>query len=101
MTDRKNWAEKEVELACKHAAKTGRKEGEFDYNRACYKSALKAYNSLMEDGHSRASIQFTKDIQNNLADIFVDSIQNLQKNLSECDIISNSAGTIRLLKNKK
>ena len=64
----KNWAEKEVELACKHAAKTDRKEGEFDYNRACYKSALKAYNSLMEDGHSAASIQFTKDILNRLID---------------------------------
>lgn len=64
----KNWAEKEVELACKHAAKTGRKEGEFEYNRACYKSALKAYNSLIEDGHSAASIQFTKDILNRLID---------------------------------
>ncbi len=64
----KNWAEKEIELACKHAAKTGRKEGEFEYKRACYKSALKAYNSLMEDGHSEASIQFTKDILNRLID---------------------------------
>ena len=64
----KNWAEKEVELACKHAAKTARKEGEFEYKRACYKSALKAYNSLIEDGHSEASIQFTKDILNRLID---------------------------------
>lgn len=64
----KNWAEKEVELACKHAEKTGRKEGEFEYKRACYKSALKAYNSLMEDDHSEASIQFTKDILNRLID---------------------------------
>ena len=64
----KNWAEKEVELACKHSAKTPRKEEEIEYNRACYKSALKAYNSLMEDGHSGASIQFTKDILNRLID---------------------------------
>lgn len=68
MTDWKKWAEKEVELACKHAAKTSRKEGEFDYNRACYESALKAYNSLIEDGHSETSIQFTKDILNRLID---------------------------------
>lgn len=64
----KKWAEKEVELACKHAAKTCGKEGEFKYERACYESALKAYNSLMEDGHSGASIQFTKDILNRLID---------------------------------
>lgn len=64
----KNWAEKEVELACKHAAKIPRKEEEIEYNRSCYKSALKAYNSLMEDGNSRASIQFTKDILNRLID---------------------------------
>lgn len=64
----KNWAEKEVEIACKHAAKTCEKEGEFEYKCACYESALKAYNSLMEDGHSEASIQFTKDILNRLID---------------------------------
>ena len=63
----KSWAEKEVELACKHA-KPDRKESEFDYACACYESALKAYNSLMEDGHSAASIQFTKDILNRLID---------------------------------
>lgn len=72
----KNWAEKEVELA---------KDAQEKYE----KVALKINENV------------TKDIQNNLADIFVDSIQNLQKNLSECDFIYNTAGTIRLFKNKK
>ena len=67
MGDLLDWAKREVELACKRE-NPERKEGEFDYACACYESALKAYNSLMEDGHSVASIQFTKDILNRLID---------------------------------
>lgn len=63
----KEWAEREVELACKHEA-PDRKEGEWDYGCACYESALKAYNSLLEDGHSGMSIGFTKTILNRLID---------------------------------
>lgn len=52
-----NWARHEVELAKQSA----------DYNEAlCYDSALRAYESLCVDGHSDASIQFTKDILNKL-----------------------------------
>lgn len=58
-----DWAKREVEIACKRereASKTP--EGEWDYGCACYASALKAYESLMEDGHSGMSISFTKQI---------------------------------------
>lgn len=53
------WAKREVELAIE-------KEGEFDYGVGCYKSALKAFDSLMEDGHSGFSINATACILNRL-----------------------------------
>lgn len=46
------WAEREVEIACKHEA-PDRKPGEWDYGCACYESALKAFRSLCEDGHAK------------------------------------------------
>lgn len=63
----KEWAEREIEIACKRE-NPDRKEGEFDYGCACYESALKAFNSLLEDGHSGMSIGFTKNILNRLID---------------------------------
>ena len=63
----KEWAESEGQIACKRE-KPDRKEGEWDYGCACYDSALKAFNSLMEDGHSGMSIGFTKQILNRLID---------------------------------
>lgn len=63
------WAEKEVEIACaRERAASGAEEEEFDYGCACYRSALKAFKSLMEDGHSGMSIGFTKHILNRLID---------------------------------
>ena len=65
---RKEWAEQECRIACKRENpdfdfdKDGLDEDSFDYGCACYKSALKAYNSLMEDGHSGMSFSFTKRI---------------------------------------
>ena len=59
------WAKKEVELAKIIEAKD-LKEGEFDYGGACYDSALKAFNSLTEDGHSGFSIGLTQNILNRL-----------------------------------
>ena len=56
-----DWAKREVEIACKRE-NPDRKEGEFDYGCACYESALKAYRSLCEDGHSGLSFSFTKNI---------------------------------------
>lgn len=61
------WAEKEIEIACKHES-PDRKEGEWDYGCACYESALKAFKSLLEDGHSGCSIAMTKHILNRLID---------------------------------
>lgn len=61
------WAKREVEIACKRE-NPNRKEGEFDYGCACYDSALKALESLCEDGHSGFSIGITKNILNRLID---------------------------------
>ena len=63
----KDWAEREIEIACKYE-KPDREEGAWDYGCACYESALKAFKSLMEDGHSGISIGFTKHILNRLID---------------------------------
>lgn len=65
--DLKEWAEKEIEIAC-NKENPNRKEGEFDYGCACYESALKAFKSLTEDGHSGFSIGITKHILNRLID---------------------------------
>lgn len=61
------WAKREVEIACKRE-NPDRKEVEFDYGCACYESALKAFNCLMEDSHSGMTIGFTKSILNRLID---------------------------------
>lgn len=57
MTD---WAEREVQLALK--------KNSDPYGSGCYKSALKAFHSLMDDGHSGCSIGITKQILNRLID---------------------------------
>jgi len=63
------WAEKEIEIACKRERADSKVEdGEWDYGCACYESALKAYKSLMKDGHSGFSIRLTKQILNRLID---------------------------------
>ena len=67
MGDILEWAKKEVEIACKRE-NPNRKKGEFDYGCACYVSALKAFESLTEDGHSGYSIGITKNILNRLID---------------------------------
>ena len=63
-----SWAEHEIELAIDHECRGCENEYEAGYGIACYESALKAYNSLMEDGHSGLSIGITKSILNNLID---------------------------------
>lgn len=42
------------------------KKDEFDYGCACYESALKAFESLLEDGHSGFSIKITQSILDRL-----------------------------------
>lgn len=65
----KSWAENEVEIACKRERDlSDNREDEFDYGCECYKSALKAFNSLLEDEHSGLSIRFTKNILDRLID---------------------------------
>lgn len=54
-----DWAEREVQIASKK---------EDGYGSSCYKSALKAFRALMEDGHSGFSIGCTKEILNRLID---------------------------------
>ena len=59
------WAKREVEIACKRE-RGDAPEGEWDYGCACYESALKAFQSLCEDGHSGMSFGFTRNILNRL-----------------------------------
>ena len=55
------WAENEVKLACKKENPDWDGES-FDYGCSCYQSALKAYKSLCEDGHSGFSFSITRNI---------------------------------------
>lgn len=56
-----DWAKEEVALACKRENPNW--DGKtFDYGCACYQSALKAYETLMKDGHSGMSFNLTKNI---------------------------------------
>ena len=58
-----DWAEQECRLACKKENPNfDFDSNEFDYGCSCYKSALKAYKSLVEDEHSGMSFSFTRDI---------------------------------------
>lgn len=59
------WAEEEIRIACERE-RGGASEDEWDYGVACYESALKAFRSLLEDGHSGMSIGFTLGILNRL-----------------------------------
>lgn len=61
------WAENEIEIVCQRE-KQNSKDGDWVYDWACYESALKAFRSLLEDGHSGASVIFTKVILNRLID---------------------------------
>lgn len=63
----REWAKNEVELECKRE-KDNALDEEWNYGVACYKSALKAFNCLIEDGHSGMSIGLTKNILNRLID---------------------------------
>lgn len=65
----KDWAEKEIYMAIDSEKKAANgNEEEWKYGVLCYESALKAFESLLEDGHSGASIMFTKSILNRLID---------------------------------
>ena len=61
------WAKREIEIACERE-RGNKNRDEWDYGVACYESAYKAFQSLMEDGHSGLSIGFTKWILDRLID---------------------------------
>ena len=61
----KEWAEEEVKIACQRE-NPDRKDGEWDYGCACYEGALKAFETLCNQGHSGMSIGFTIQILNRL-----------------------------------
>lgn len=57
----REWAENEIRLACKRENPNWDGKS-FDYGCSCYQSALKAYESLLDDGHSGFSFGLTKNI---------------------------------------
>lgn len=60
----RSWAEREIEITMKRIAE--RTAGDTCYDRGCYESALKAYKSLCEDGHSGFSFSATVRILDRL-----------------------------------
>lgn len=68
----KEWAKNEVKLACEREKKAAiETEGDAtasEYGVACYKSALRAFNSLCKDEHSGYSIRLTRAILDRLID---------------------------------
>ena len=62
------WAKREVEIACDNLRRRSENEDDLQYDILCYESAMKAYETLMEDDHSGCSIVFTKNILNRLID---------------------------------
>lgn len=61
------WAEEEIKIACTNENPDWDGKS-FDYGCSIYMSALKAFKSILEDGHSGSSIQFTKQILCRLID---------------------------------
>ena len=57
----RDWAKNEIELTIKKENPNWDGKS-FDYGIACYQSALKAFNSVLEDEHSGTSFGFTKSI---------------------------------------
>ena len=61
------WAEREIELACERERGNAPEE-DWNYGCACYESALEAFKTLCNQGHSGMSIKFTQGILNRLID---------------------------------
>ena len=68
MKSMSEWAKREIELAKEHEVKKAQDSAEAAYGCACYDSAFKAFQALMEDGHSGYSIGVTMRILNRLID---------------------------------
>ena len=65
MSDKLDWAEREVAIACE-TENPNKKDRKFDYGCACYESALKAFKVLCNDDHSGFSMKITQSILNRL-----------------------------------
>lgn len=91
------WAENELELAF---AKRAEDEDDLDYNynKLCAKSALKALKSLDADGHSGLSISVTQRLLNRLIDqkplTAIEDVPEVWNNVSK---ICNGDGSISAL----
>lgn len=57
------WAENEIRIAL---ARENENDDFYEYIKACHESALKAYKSLCDDGHSGMSISVTRNILDRL-----------------------------------
>ena len=78
------WAKNEVAIASKRERRDN-PENECNYRVACYESALKAFESLIEDGHSGMSIGVTKVILNRLIDgKLLTMIEDIEDIWKEC-----------------
>ena len=64
--DRLEWARNEIKIASDAEIRASDDIDDANYGIECLKSAFKAYESLMEDGHSGASISLTKAILDKL-----------------------------------
>ena len=88
MSDKLDWAEREVAIACKkEKEKFNNEEREFfNYGCACYESALKAFKTLCDDDHSGLSMKITQSILNRLINCQpLTSIEDTDDIWYECD----------------
>ena len=67
MSELLDWAKTEIQLAIDKEQRNAN-QNEWNYGTECYKSALKAYESLLSDEHSGCSIEVTQSILNRLID---------------------------------
>ena len=87
------WARNEVALACKKENPDWDGES-FDYGCSCYQSALKAYESLCNDGHSGMSFGFTKNILIRLMNALpLTPIEDVSENWNQITFLSSEGYT--------
>ena len=80
------WAEEEIRLACNING---------EYARACYNSAIRAYKSLLKDGHSGASIYLTHEILNRLIDMKpLTAIEDVPEVWNDISMRKSDEGTV-------
>ena len=80
------WAEEEIRLACNING---------EYARACYNSAIRAYKSLLKDGHSGASIHLTHEILNRLIDMKpLTAIEDVPEDWNDISMRKSDEGTV-------